>query len=667
MPFNPQVVIDFETRSELNITKTSNHVYATHPSTEVMCLAYKINGKETQLWLPDDHLMPESLEGIINNGCEIWGHNVAFERAIWNAIMVPVFDWCKVSFNQWCCSAAQAAALSLPRSLDKVAKVLKLTEQKDASGHKVMMRLSKPRKPSKYDKSKWDETPEKLQKLYRYCKQDVETEYALTEKLPKLIPSEQKLWLLDQKINERGVYCDRETINTILDIIDSMYENACMELAEITGGGITTPNQRDRIKDFISFVGGLDMDSLNKEDVIAALETDLPPPARRVLEIRQLLGKASLAKYKAFIQRMSADDRVRNTLIYCGADRTGRWAGSGLQVHNIARGMFSGEDEINFCIDKIQTKCLDILTMIYDTITDVISWLGRSMIMAPAGKMLYCGDYSSIENRVLFWLARETKALKALKAVDADPKNNPDLYRITAGTIYNKQPLQVTNDERFIGKQANLGLGYGMGATKFKSNCEDKAAAMGMYLDLPPEFYKRVTKTWRSTYSNVKKFWNDIEWAVINAILDGKTSVVNKYIQIQMKKGLLLIQLPSGRCLVYHQPKLSEEMTSWGEMKYKISYMGNHSTSKKWVKIYSWGGKFVENIVQAVSRDLLAHAMTTIDEAGYFITMHVHDEIVCEESELPFNKFLELMQSKPVWALDCPIKVEGWKGKRYRK
>lgn len=641
------IYIDFETRSPVDIRGCGAWVYSEHPETDVHCMAYAIDDGPVGLWYPGCP-PPMGIFDLILEGEPVEAHNALFERAIWENVMVPKHNWIKVRPEQWRCSAAKAAARALPRALGQVSSVLGLKAQKDTLGQRVMMKLCRPR----LDGSYWTpaKSPEDFKVLYAYCKQDVEVERELNKQVRDLHPDELKVWQLDQKINTRGIMLDIEAVEAAISMINTYEKKLLKEVNQITKGKLENVSQRNKALQWLS-VQGLTLDDFKKKTVSEALENGdgLPPEVLRVLEIRQELGRTSTAKLAAMQKARCTDGRIRDTLMYHGAG-TGRWSGKLVQLHNMPRGTVQ---DIDRCIEFIKDGDPQLVEMFYGEVMSAISSCLRGMLVAAPGKELVVADYAAIEARVLFWLAGETKGMQMFR-------DGVDLYIDMAKTIYGRD--NVGKPERQLGKQAVLGCGYQMGKDKFLATCDSYG------IQIEPEMAERAVTAYREKYHTVQKLWWDQEAAAVKAAKTGQPINCGKVTWFMHEKTLYC-KLPSKRCLAYNFPSVKIVETPWGTEKEQLSYFSVNSVSKKWEQEPTYGGKIVENITQAVARDLMASAMLRVEAAGYPVVLTVHDELV---AEVPVGfgtvkEFETLMAENPEWAKGCPIKAEGWRGKRYKK
>ena len=642
------IYLDFETRSTVGLKACGAARYAEDPSTDVLCMAYAINDLPVQLWLPGEDC-PKELRYYINYGMTVEAHSAFFERMIWKHVLVPKYDFPAIKPDQWRCSAARAAALALPRSLEGAGAALGLSIQKSQEGKRIMLKLCKPD-----SKGKWHNDAADFHTLYQYCKQDVEAERALSQAIPDLSPKELLVWQLDQKINERGIKVDLEAVDASLKIIEQYTERLLAEFRELVGGTIETTGQRDRIIAWLK-EEGVHIEGLRKNDVIDILEDQVrllgQDKARRVLEIRQALSKTSTAKYQALKNCACKDGRIRDTLMYHGAS-TGRWTGKSIQPQNLPKNVQKIQLDTYFRI--LKTHPTDIFEFCYPETMDSLSSSIRGSFIPSTGASFIGGDYGAIEARVLFWLAGEEKGLRMFR-------EGQDLYKDLASTIYGVPVKDITKEQREMGKRAILGAGYGLGAEKFMETA--KAFAR---LDISKEMATRVIQAYRAKYSTVVRLWIYQECAMREAVASWQP-VTHGRITWLRKDLFLKCQLPSGRYLSYYDPKIEVRKTPWGENKAVVTYMAVNSVTKKWERDSTYGGKIVENLTQAIARDIIAEAMLRVEAKGYEIVLSVHDEILAEKKCGDPKELEKLMVIQPTWGKDIPLKAECWTGGRYSK
>lgn len=717
MPLSPgnklmKLTIDFETRSPLDIKKVGPWAYAEHPETDVLCMAIKANASPAGIWVNpkfrrfvsgrtiDAHAISNTLAKVDI----VEAHNSEFERAIWRKIMVPRYGWPDIPDSKWRCSAAKAAAFALPRSLEGAGAALKLPIQKDMEGHRIMLKLCRPRKPRKGENPNglyWNEDPADFLKLFQYCLQDVETEHAVSTALPDLAPMEQRIWHLDQKMNERGVLADTESAAAIIATMEGHKETLLKEVEALSGGMIRSVKQTAVMTEYCQVA------NMQKATVAAALKEEIAPDVRRLLEIRQSLGLASVSKYKAILVRACEDGRLRSNLLFHAAS-TGRWGGKGVQLQNLPRKSIPA-DFIELALTLFRKGDLTWIGNLFGDPMELAQAMIRPMITASPGHDLICADFSSIEARVLLWLAGEKEGLEVFRS-------GADVYCFMADSIYQYDRPITKKDkiERQVGKIAILGLGYGMGGPKFQITCA--LPQPGAFVGDPvlpgviieKKFARKVVQTYRKKFPGVPSFWYATERAAIEATLTREPVECGKTVWSREDRWLFC-RPPSGRRLVYPYPAVKiepayiypcinedgnetsimiigkadaekrakkraadEDLKIVGppieREKSVLSFMAVVA-GKKWMRETTYGGKLVENIDQAISRDLMAWGMLRLEKAGYPMLLSVHDEAIAEVPEGfgSVEEFEKIMSAVPKWAEGCPIAAEGWRGKRYRK
>lgn len=677
------VHMDYETYSEVDLKKVGAFIYANHPSTEVICLYYTYDDGDPVQWLPG---MPPPDFVTNPHKYEFRAWNSFFEYCI----SLFVLGWVSISdLTQWYDTMAAACAAALPASLDGCGEALKMPADmlKSKRGKLLIKRLSKPQKKTKnkvqvtyrnelkpdvvredYPANKTGEKEYKkqlevnamYQEFYDYCAQDVVAERAITAKIRPLSLEERQVWILDQRINLRGVPVSRELIHSAKALRDRAFAPLIDEVQEITFGELENTNKLDELKEYLT-ARGFDFPSLAKDKMHEALaREDLPADVRRLLEIRQETGKTSLAKFEALEKYLHTDDRVRGLFMYWGA-ATGRWAGRGPQPQNLPRPVIGDPRNEEEQADLIQAVCdilpqedLELMDMLFDSVGDALASCVRSMFVAGEGKILRALDFSSIEARVLAWLAKQDDLLDVFRKGD-------DVYKHAASGIYGVKIADVTKDQRQIGKVSILALGYQGSVGAFQS------MAANYFVTVPDDQAKKIVKDWRRANKKIVNFWYRVDEAAIMAVLNpGEEYRVND-IRFKKLKNFLYIKLPSGRLLSYYRPrikpgKFGDQLWYWG-MK---SRDGGGTT---WQLIDTYGGKLVENITQAVARDLLAEAMLRLEARGYSVVMHVHDEVVTED-DITFGSIEEMEEIVLAcndWAKDIPMGAEGFETKRYRK
>lgn len=719
--------MDFETYSEaghnfdpvlnkwISVANTAPHglgavgaaVYSEHPSTEVLSLSYNLkDGIGPRLWIPGMP-PPYDLFNHILQGGLIEATNSGFEYFIWLNVCHRRMGWPALSHLQLRDTLAKARAHSLPGALGKIAKVLEVKDQKIDEGKRLLDKFSKPRNPTKNDaRTRIRPTdPDALvdgNALYTYNLGDIKAESAVSACIPDLSDYELKLWLLDQKINFRGVHIDKEAVDACLEIVRQATEKYTAELIALTGGYVQTAGEIKKITEWLGG-RGVHVPGMTADDVETLLaRTNLPGDVKRVLEIRASLGAASVKKLYSISRRLCSDNRIRDILSYCGADRTGRWAGRGPQPQNLPNsgpkvrrcdvvngcGHYSGDfrgtvcpwcsapewalapedwgiDAVEDAITVIKYRRLDLVERVFGDAIAAVSGCLRGMFTAAPGKDFICSDYSAIEAVVLAALAGEEWRLEVFRT-------HGKIYEMSASKItgipfeefakHKKETGQHHPMRKKVGKVAELASGYQGGLGAWKNFGADEF--------MTDEEIKANIKKWRDESPMIVKFWYGLDEAAVAAIQNPGQCFEFRGLKFGCKDDVLYIQLLSGRKLSYHQPRLHPDVTPWGKTVLKITYMGMDSVTKQWVRLDTYGGKLCENVVQATARDILAHALLLADEAGYDPVLHIHDEMVSEVDEGwgTVEEFERIMATLPDWCKDWPIKAAGgWRGKRYRK
>jgi DNA polymerase len=648
------VHIDFETRSLVNLKDVGAWVYSEHPSTEILCMRYAIDKGPIKLWLPLQPF-PEFLADEIEFGNTFEAHNAFFEKAIWQNVGRTRHGFPMVPATQWQCTAARAAYFALPRALGNCGRALGLSTTKDDLGKKVMMQLAKPNPKTGKFLDELDNLEKYLQ-LYQYCETDVASERAISEALPQLPAFEKKVWLLDQLINSRGVPIDREAVKAALKILDEYQSRLKTEVLEITEGEIKTIGQRNKVMEWCA-ARGETLPGYDKAQIAASIPKVKNQKVKRLLEIRQALGKTSTAKYEAMKNSCANDGRIRDVLMYHGA-ATGRWAGKLVQFQNLPKGNIK---DMTTAVSVIKTGDADLVETLYGNVMGFMSSAIRGMVSASPGRLLIAADFAAIEARVLAWLSGCELMLKQFR-------EGADLYVDMAAKIYGIKPEEVTSDQRQLGKAAILGAGYGMGKVKFHATC------LSWGINVSEDLAAAAINTYRETYREVTNFWREMEKRAVEATKYKTPSnrVGAGKVHWVTDKDFLQCLLPSGRSLNFYKPEIQQKTNAWGTSDV-LTFMGEKagkSGGKSWQRVDTYGGKLVENITQAVARDLMAEAMLRIEAAGYEIILSVHDELIAEvreDSSFTVEHFEKLMSALPSWAAGCPVEAKGWVGKNYKK
>lgn len=664
-----EAVLDYETRSAVPLDKSGAIEYSRHPSTSIFCLGYQINDGVPKLWIPERAPMPEELWEAFKSGLLI-AHNAAFERAI-TRYTLPRYRLTHeqrvrlqtLPADRWRCLAAKAAMCSLPRRLEWAAKALELPTQKDAHGHKLIKKYSKPRKPSKNNPAPWWSNKKDLRNIYRYCLTDVKAEVELHHALPDLSEFEQKVWELDQKINDRGVLIDTPTVNKILVLVEEEMRAITKEVFRLSKGEIDSPTKREKVLRWVN-ARGAKMANLQAPTIRdRLLGTDLTPAVREMLEYRQGGSKTSTAKYFSMLQAVGADHRARELLLYCGTVPTARWSGKRVQPQNFPRPRVKepGKDyfDSDFAIRLALSGGREALSKRYGKlkVMDVLVSIIRGMLIASPGKELFCADFAAVEARLAFWVAEHEEGIQAFL-------ENRKLYEEMACFAFNVPMEKITKDslERFVGKETILGCQYGLGWAKHLKNCHQKGVPQ-----VTADMAKKAVYAYRKMHYPIPAYWAAIERACIKAVMNpGKRYRVTKVVAYTSHQWLN-IKLPSGRRLRYFRPRITQKQLASGKMVPEIRYWAMEF--HQWQEVSVWGGNFFNHIIQGIARDLMVNGVFNIENAGFEFLLSVHDEGLSErkKGQSSVEDYVALMTKLPEWAKGAPITAEGWKGPRYHK
>jgi DNA polymerase len=650
---------DYETRSTAKLKAVGGHKYAADPTTEILCAAYAVDAGPVRLWTPADPIPPEMIEAAYNPAWSVCAHGDHFETQIERHILRPRFGWPQTPIERHRCTQAMALALGLPAQLARLADALELANRKDVAGSRLACQMSLPRRPRKDQDPAgiyWFDDPERLARLYSYCRQDVEVEREACGRLSPLSPSEQAVWRLSCRINDRGFCVDRTFAEAARRIAQAAAPEIDAELAEITGGAVTGINQIARLLAWLQ-EQGCTLRTLNKGAIERQLERaeELPPRVQRALELRVSGAQAAVKKLDALIARADNNNRIRGAFNYHGA-ATGRWVGQGFQPQNLKRPVVQNLDA---AIAAIGSGDYEHVKGLYPRPLSVVGDCSRSMIIAAPGHTLIGADLSSIESRTLAWVTGEEWKLDSYRRFDAthDPRDEP--YCITACKIFGVPPGTFTKDspERAVGKTCDLAFGY-MGA-------------LGAWRKFEPDRFaddevEQFNREWRATHPAIKKFWHHIDRAAWTAVRERGSVVRCGRVAFKCTGSFLFLRLPSGRKIAYPQARIIGD-----EHEQFVVFTDNANGQFKPCRHGqgAYGGLWTENVVSGIARDVLVEAMQRIEAAGYLITLHVHDEICCE---VPIGfgsteEFTRLMTRKPVWALELPIAAKAWSGPRYCK
>lgn len=640
------MAIDIETYSDISLPDCGVHRYVSSEKFEILLFAYSIDEGEIRVIdLASGEKMPEEVMGLLMDDSVIkTAFNAAFERTCINryfGISLPP--------EVWRCTAVQSAILALPLSLEGVGEALSLDKKKMSEGKELIRFFCMPCKATKANGGRTrnlpSDAPEKWEQFKTYCKRDVDVEMQIRRKLKNYpIPDrEQVLYCMDQRINDRGIRVDTQMARQAI-ACDLLYKEAAAKRAyELSG--LENPNSVSQLKGWLSDKG-IEVDSLAK-DTVTELVGKTEGEVSELLKIRLAMSKTSVKKYEA-IERAVCDGRVHGLLQFYGANRTGRWAGRLVQIHNLPQNHM---EDLELARSLVKEGRFDLVELLYPSTPEVLSELIRTAFVAKPGCRFIISDFSAIEARVLAWMSGEAWRLRVFST-------HGKIYEASASAMFGVpiEEIGKTSPLRQKGKIAELALGYGgsvgalvsMGATK-----------MGLSEEELPD----LVSQWRLANPHITEFWWKVDAAAFKAVKERCTVQMDRLL-FEYRGGILFIHLPSGRKLSYVKPRL--ELNRFGRE--GITYEGV-GESKKWTRIETYGPKMVENIVQAVSRDILAEAMLRLEKAGFEIVMHVHDEVVLEVPEgiSSVEEVNELMAVNPSWTMGLPLKAAGFESAFYKK
>jgi DNA polymerase len=650
----PRLFVDIETYSSVEIGRAGAFKYMESPDFQILLIAYAWDDGPVQLLDLATPKKPSEIHAwedlaqvkaaLVNPDVVKVAHNSAFERAAftrWLGEDMPP--------KQWEDTMILAGMNGLPLSLDAAGAALQLNAQKIKEGTLLINYFCKPCKPTVANGGRTrnlpHNAPDKWERFAEYCRRDVEVAQAIYKRLHKFpVPDwERQVWALDARINERGVLIDRDLAEAAIEVDEAFRTEHTAELGALTG--LDNPNSVAQLKDWLEGVG-VTVDSLNKATV-ADLRASLPDPTtRRVLELRQLLGKTSTKKYEAMTAAACSDDRVRGLLQYYGAGRTGRWAGRLVQVQNLPQNHL---EQIDLVRELVRDRDLETLELLFDNVPDVLSQLIRTAFIAKPGHTFLVSDYAAIEARVIAYLAGEKWRMDVFA-------QGGDIYCSSASQMFKVPVVKhgVNGHLRQKGKIAELACGYGGGVNALKAFGADK-------MGLTDDEMQQIVDQWRAASPTIPRFWRNAEDAAKRALqVPGCTTYLPCGVKYRRDADALRCRLPSGRVLSYWGAHLDNDGN--------ICFMGQNQTTRKWEKAQTWGGKLVENIVQAYARDCLAVALLRLDAAGYAITFHVHDEIVAEAPEgSRWEDMAEIMGQPIDWAPGLLLRGDGYETKFYMK
>ncbi len=638
---------DIESFSDVDLIKCGVYAYADSPAFEILLFAYSFDGGETQIidLAQGEKLPAEVEEAIFDVSVTKTAYNANFERTCLSKHFGRY-----IPPESWHCSAVQAAMLALPRSLEDVGRVLGLDEQKMKEGKELIRYFCVPCKPTKANGGRTRNlpchAPEKWELFKTYCKRDVDVEKSIRRKLHNFpIPeSEMELYRLDQRINDRGVLVDMGLVEQAIACERLHKEVVTKRAYELTG--LENPNSVAQLKGWLGDMG-MEAESLSKK-AVAEMIAETDGEVEELLRLRLMLAKTSVKKYEAIERSACSDGRVHGMLMFYGANRSGRWSGKNVQLHNLPKNYLP---DLELARELVKQGRFEDIELLYDSTPNVLSELIRTAFIPKPGCRFAVADFSAIEARVLAWLSGEQWRLDVFTS-------HGKIYEASASSMFHVPMEEITKGSplRQKGKLAELGLGFGGASGALISM---GALDMGLTEDeLPP-----LVAAWRKANPHITQFWWDVDAAAIKAVTEKQKTKVGKII-FEYKSGILFITLPSGRKLSYVKPRMAVNRFGRDGLTYE-----GISENKKWSRIETYGPKLVENIVQGTARDLLAEAMLRVEKKGYPIVMHCHDEIIAEvpEGSGSVDEMCEVMAVQPVWAEGLPLRADGYECSFYQK
>ena len=638
-----ELFIDIETYSGVDIRSAGLYPYVESDDFEVLLIAYAWGDEPVQVL--EGPALNLDAPALTDPSILKIAHNNAFERTAlgkWFGAYLPP--------EQWGDTMILAAMNGLPMSLEAAGAALQITDQKLDTGTALINYFCKPCKPTIANGGRTrnlpEHAPDKWEKFKEYCRRDVEAMRQIYRRLQSFpVPDwERKVWCLDARINERGVLVDTDLVQSAIAVDDAFKAEHTEEMRHLTG--LDNPNSVAQLKEWLEAVG-VSCETLNKATVSDLRKQATDKTTKRVLELRQLLGKTSTKKYNAMLNMAGKDHRVRGITQYYGAGRTGRWAGRGVQLQNLPQNHL---DQLGIVREIVRDRDLETLELCYNSVPDVLSQLIRTAFIAKEGHTFLVADYAAIEARVIAWMAGEKWRMDVFA-------NGGDIYCSSASQMF-KVPVEkhgVNGHLRQKGKIAELACGYGGGVSALKAFGADK-------MGLTEEEMQSIVSQWRAASPNIPRLWREAEAEAKRALRNPGyiTRVYGTDVYYYRDKDALRCKLPSGRILTYWGARLDNDGS--------ICFMGQNQTTRKWEKTSTWGGKLVENIVQAVARDCLAVALLRLDEAGYDVTFHVHDEVIVEAPEGTRWQDVAAVMGQPIsWAPGLLLRGDGYETKFYMK
>ena len=645
-----EIGIDIETYSSNDLKSCGVYKYVEAPDFTILLFAYSVDrGPVTCCDFAQGETLPEDVVVALRDPSVVkTAFNAAFERVC----ISHYFSWPLMDPAQWRCTMVRAARMGLPLSLGQCGEVLHLADGKMKEGAALIRYFSVPNRGKRHLPA---DAPDRWEVFKKYCIRDVEVEQAILAKVRRLeVPAfDEDLYTVDQRINDRGVMIDAQMVTNAARFDDDYKAELLKEAQQISG--MENPNSPAQIKEYLHKTTGFSIASLNKKD-LDDMDKQFRywPKAQRVLAIRREMGKTSNKKYAAMLQCVCNDGRIHGLLQFCGAARTGRWAGRLVQVQNLPQNHLR---DLDYARQLVKAGDLEDFELNYENPTHVLSELIRTAFIAKPGCVFHVCDFSAIEARVIAWLAGENWVLDVFR-------QGGDIYCATASQMFGV-PVEkhgANAELRQKGKIAVLALGYGGGIGALEN-------MGGSRMGLTEREEKEIIQKWRDANPRIVKFWATVEAAAIKALKTGESTTIHRGIEVAKRWGMLTITLPSGRTVCYPRARIGiERNDGWRGDHEIIEYEGLNQTTKKWEAIRTYGGKLTENIVQSVARDILGIVILRAEEAGLKIVFHIHDEIVVEAEPGQTLEDVTAIFSQPIdWCKDLPLKGAGYTTPYYLK
>ena len=651
----PVIHLDFETRSNVDIKTCGAGRYASDPSTRILCVCWAVDNGPVMGSIGEE--VPDVFLSALIQGWKFSAFNAVFEQLIWK------YRWPRIMQPKMICTRALAAAHGLPQGLDRACKALHIGWSKDMEGARLINTYSKPKKDGGFNELKGEDE----KSLLRYCAKDVTLSRRILQRLPNLSKGEAQIYDWTVETNLRGIHIDEELAKRAEHIATYLLERGNEELKLLTNARIFSVSQIARIKNYLKEEFGIEAESLDKEGIEELLlQEGLPDEARRILELRRDLSQTSVQKFKRAGQSVCADGKIRDFLVYHGA-ATGRWTSQVVQFQNLPK--YAVQDP-ETALKLVMQGDAEMFDFAYKNPMLALSGCIRGLVVPSPGKKLAVVDYNAIEARVLMWAAGQQDAIDSFH-------QGRDLYVEMARTIYNNPNLTKENKkERTLGKTTILGCGYQMGHLKFQATCDAYGIDLGEkteYVEREKEtkegeaysekiYYaplaKKAVDTYRSRFTRVPEFWYGMQSAAEQCVRTGNRVAYGKFV-FNREREFLYLTLPSGRRLAYHRPGIDAD---------GLYYFAEDGTSFNYVRKRTYGGKLVENAIQATARDILSFGIINLERRGYPVLLTVHDENIVEITrDQEYEDVVKTMCELPEWAKSCPITAEGFVTERYRK